>query len=92
MARAEGEPGYELLQQWISFMASYDMEQSDEMLQLVRLSGSIDAYEAKINWNLNVPKIWLMQQYSENFSPTVNKFCTATAPGDIFEYNGKLYV
>lgn len=92
MARAEGEPGYELLQQWISFMASYDMEQSDEMLQLVRLSGSLDAYEAKINWNLNVPKDLANAAYSENFSPTVNKFCTATAPGDIFEYNGKLYV
>ena len=92
MARAEGEPGYELLQQWISFMASYDIEQSDEMLQLVRLSGSLDAYEAKINWNLNVPKDLANAAYSENFSPTVNKFCTATAPGDIFEYNGKLYV
>lgn len=92
MARAEGEPGYELLQQWISFMASHDMEQSDEMLQLVRLSGSLDAYEAKINWNLNVPKDLANAAHSENFSPTVNKFCTATAPGDIFEYDGKLYV
>lgn len=92
MARAEGEPGYELMQQWISFMASYDMEQSDEMVQLMRLSGSLDAYEAKINWNLSVPKDLANAAHSENFSPTVNKFCTATAPGDIFEYNDKMYV
>lgn len=92
MARAEGEPGYELLQQWISFMTGHDMEQSDEMLQLARLSGSLDAYETKINWNLNVPKDLANAAHSENFSPTVNRFCTATAPGDIFEYDGKLYV
>ena len=41
---------------------------------------------------MNVPKDLANAAYSENFSPTVNKFCTATAPGDIFEYNGKLYV
>ena len=92
MARAEGEPGYELLQQWISFMANHAMEQSDEMLRLMQLSGSIDAYEAKINWNLNVPKDLANAAHSENFSPTVNKFCTATAPGDIFEYKGNIYV
>lgn len=92
MARTEGEPGYELVQQWISFMVSHDMEQSDEMLQLMRISGSLDAYEAKINWNLDVPKDLANAAHSENFSPTVNKFCTATAPGDIFEYDGKLYI
>lgn len=92
MARAEGEPGYELLQQWISFMASHDMEQSDEMLRLMRISGSIDAYKAKINWNLDVPKDLVSAAHSENFSSTVNKYCTVTAPGDIFEYNGTLYV
>lgn len=92
MARAEGEPGYELLQQWISFMASHDMEQSDEMLHLMRISGSLDAYKAKINWDLDVPKDLVSAAHSENFSSTVNKYCTATAPGDIFEYNETLYV
>lgn len=92
MARAEGEPGYELLQQWISFMASHDMEQSDELLKLMRISGSLDAYKGKINWNLNVPKDLVNAAHSENFSPTVNKYYTATAPGDIFEHNGTLYV
>lgn len=92
MARAEGEPGYELLQQWIAFMASYDMEQSDEMLQLMRLSGSLDAYKTKANLNLNVPKDLADAAHSENFLATVNRFCTATAPGDIFEYDGVLYV
>lgn len=92
MARAEGEPGYELLQQWISFMTNHDMEQSDEMLHLMRISGSLEAYKAKINWNLNVPKDLISAAHSENFSSMVNKYCTATAPGDIFEYNGMLYV
>ena len=92
MAKAEGEPGYELLQQWLSFMTSHDMEQSDEMIQLMKLSGSIDAYDAKINWNLSVPHDLIKAAQTENFSTTVNKFCTATAPGDIFEISGKLYV
>lgn len=92
MARAEGEPGYELLQQWISFMVNHDMEQSDEMLHLMRISGSLDAYKAKINWNLDVPQDLVSAAHSENFSPTVNKYCTTTAPGDIFEYGGRLYV
>lgn len=92
MARAEGEPGYELLQQWISFMANYDMEQSAEMLRLMRISGSLETYKAKVNWNLNVPKELITAAQSENFSSTVNRYCTATAPGDIFEYNGMLYV
>lgn len=92
MARAEGEPGYELLQQWIAFMASHDMEQSDEMLQLMRISGSLDAYKTRAKWNLNVPKDLVDAAHSENFLSTVNKFCTVTAPGDIFEYDGGLYV
>lgn len=92
MAKAEGEPGYELLQQWLSFMTNHDMEQSDEMVQLMKLSSSIDAYDAKINWNPSVPHDLIKAAQTENFSPTVNKFCTATAPGDIFEISGKLYV
>ena len=92
MARAEGEPGYELLQQWISFMIGWDMEQSDELVQLMRLSGSVDAYKAKNNWNLDVPKDLANAAHSENFSPAINKFCTATAPGDIFKYGDELYI
>lgn len=92
MARAEGEPGYELLQQWILFMANNDIEQSDEMLQLIKLSGSLDAYKSSANYDMNVPEELIDAAHSENFLPAVNKFCTATAPGDIFSYKDHLYI
>lgn len=92
MAKAEGEPGYELLQQWVSFMASYDMEQSEEMLQLMKLSACLERCKPELNCDLDVPEKLTRAAHSENFSSTVNRYYTMTAPGDIFEYEGKLYI
>lgn len=92
MARAEGEPGYDVLQQWVSLMVNSDMEQSDELIELMKLSSGLDSYEADVNWDLQVPEKLINAAYSENFMPMVNRFCSATAPGDIFEIDNKLYV
>lgn len=92
MARAEGESGYEVLQQWISFMFDHDMENSEELVKMMSISACVDAQDTETSFSLTVPHELSKAASSENFLTAVNKHCSATAPGDIFDYNGKMYV
>ena len=92
MARAEGESGYDVLQQWISFMFDYDMETSEELVKMMNLSACIDAQEFETSFNLTVPHEHAQAASSENFLSAVNKHCSITAPGDIFIFNEQMYV
>ena len=92
MARAEGESGYEVLQQWISFMFDYDMENSDELVKMMSLSACVDAQDTGTSFSLTVPQELSNAASSENFLTAVNKHCSVTAPGDIFQLGEKLYV
>ena len=92
MAKAEGEPGYEVLQQWIALMSGEKVEDSQELVELMKLSACVDAYEAKHIWDPAVPQELISAAYSEHFSPNINKYCTATAPGDVFCYDNQMYV
>ena len=92
MAWSEGESGYEVLQQWISFMFDYDMENSDELVKMMSLSACIDAQERETSFGLTVPHELCNAASSENFLTAVNKHCSVTAPGDIFQLGEKLYV
>lgn len=92
MARAEGEAGYDVLQQWISFMFNYDMESSDELVKMMNLSACIDAQEFDTSFKLAVPHELAQAASSENFATAVNTHCSVAAPGDIFTFNDQMFV
>ena len=92
MAREEGAPGYEILQAWLSFMMSYETEESSEFEDLVKLSVCVDDYRTKRNKKLSIPNQLINAAATENYFNNVNKFYTVTSPGDIFFYKGQYYV
>ncbi len=49
------------------FMASYDMEQSEEMLQLMKLSACLERCKPELDCDLDVPEKLTRAAHSENF-------------------------
>ena len=92
MTQAEGAAGYETFHQWLSFMMESEMEKSGEFKTIIKLSNSIESCALKKNLDLDLPPELIKAASSENFSQSVNEFCSMIAPGDIFEYKDKLYV
>lgn len=92
MTQAEGAAGYETFHQWLSFMTESEMEKSVEFKTIIKLSNSIESCTLKKNLNLDLPPELIKAASSENFSQSVNEFCSMISPGDIFEYEDKLYV
>lgn len=92
MTQAEGAAGYETFHQWLSFMMESEMEKSEEFKTIIKLSNSIESCTLKKNLDLDLPPELIKAASSENFSQSVNEFCSIIAPGDIFEYQDKLYV
>jgi len=92
MAHAEGAPGFEIIQQWISNINSFEMENSEELKCLTKLSTCLEAYHDATESGKTVPPLLSEAAASEFFSNHINQYYTITAPGDIFIINGKYYV
>lgn len=92
MTQAEGAAGYETFHQWLSFMMESEMEKSGEFKTIIKLSNSIESCAFKKNLDLDLPPALIKAASSENFSQSVNEFCSIISPGDIFEYQNGLYV
>ena len=92
MTQSEGAAGYETFHQWISFMMETEIEKSSEFKTIIKLSNCIESCALKKNLDLELPLELIKAAASENFSQTVNEFCSMISPGDIFEYKEKLYV
>ena len=92
MAHEEGAPGFEIIQQWISAINSFDMENSEELKCLTKLSTRLDAYHDATESGRTVPPLLSNAASAEFFSNHINQYYTITAPGDVFLINGKYYV
>ena len=92
MAQEEGAPGYDVFQEWLTFMINHEMENSKEFEELIKLSVCVDEYESERNKNPAIPIQLIDAASTENYFNTINKFCTITSPGDIFYYDNKYYV
>lgn len=92
MAHEEGAPGFEIIQQWISAINSYEMENSEELKCLTKLSTRLDAYHDTIESGRAVPPLLSNAASAEFFSYHINQYYTITAPGDVFIIDGKYYI